>query len=490
MGMLSLLLWTPALGAFLLATIPGKNILLIRLMANGFGTFCLAITVWLLSQYDPHNGQLQFYEHFALNPALGGAYALGVDGLSMPLLLLTTALLPVTLLVSDANHKADKSYPICILLLEFGLLGVFLTQDWVLFFLFWQLTFISLFFLINRWGGLRRQTASLRFALYWMASSVFLLISLLAIYQSDLQPDSPLLHAIYQTANTLPKNQQILVFMGFVLGFGVNMAIFPLHGWLPLAQTAAPGASNLLISGVFIKLGAYGLFRAVVMVPTAAQTLQPILTVLALFGMIYGGLLAWRQTELKPMLAYWTTSQMAMVLLGITSLDSTGLYGAALALVAHGLIAAALFLLADSFYRRNPALNLFAMNGQLKVSPKFSLLMALSLLAAMAIPGTAGFVAFIHTLIGNARQQPLVIITFLLVGLITASYLIRTMNQLFLGPGQENQQKPDDLTPIEWALSGGLVLAIILLGLVPAPWLGLSASTIKHISTSLLHPAG
>jgi len=279
------------------------------------------------------------------------------------------------------------------------------------------------------------------------------------------------------------------VLLGFVLGFGVNMAIFPLHGWLPLAQTAAPRAINILISGVFIKLGAYGLLRAVVMVPAAAQTLQPVMTVLALFGMIYGGLLAWRQTELKPMLAYWTTSQMAMVLLGIASLDDAGLSGAALAMVAHGLIAAALFLLADFLYRKNPTRNLFAINSQLKVSPKFSWLMALSLLAAMSIPGTAGFIAFIHTLIGNARHQYGVIVVFLLVALITASYLIRTMNQLFLGPGQESRQQPDDLAPVEWVLSGGLVLAIILMGLVPAPWLDLSASSLKLLSATLRLPA-
>jgi len=489
MGILSLLLWTPALGVLFLAAIPNKNSLLIRLAANGFGGCGLALTVWLLSQYDVRHGELQFYEHITLNPALGSAYALGVDGLSLPLLLLTTALVSVALMLSDAGHTAQKSFTICILALEFGLIGVFSSQNWVLLFLFWQLAFIALFFLLNRWGGLRRQTASLRFVLYTLGSSVFLLISLLAIHPFDLPQDRPLMDSIYQTTKTMPMNQQILVLLGFVLGFGVNMALFPVHGWLALAQTTAPAAINILVSGVFINLGAYGLFRVLVMMPAAAQALQPVLTALALFGMVYGGLLAWRQTELNSLLAYWSTGQMAMVLLGITSLDSAGLSGAALTMVAHGLVAAALYLLAGSLYRRNPSLNLFAINGQLMVSPKFSLLMVLSLLAAMAIPGSAGFIALIHTLVGSARQQYPVLMVFLLVGLITASYLIRTMNQLFLSPGQEIQQKTQDLAPIEWALSGGLVLAIILLGLVPAPWLELSAATIKYISTNLHLPA-
>ncbi len=484
MGILSLLLWTPALGALLLAAIPRENIVLTRLVANACSTFCLLLAGWLLSQYDPNNGQLQFHEYFPLNPALGSAYALGVDGLSLPLLLLTCLLTTITLAISCPANTSAKGHCLCLLLIESGLLGVFLTQDWALFFLFWQLTLIPLFFLMNRWGELRRHAASLRFATYLMGGSVFLLISLLAISQFGLQQDGPVAVPIFQVAKAMPKNQQILVLLGFLLGFGVNMALFPLHGWLPLAQTAAPGAVNILISGVFLKMGGYGLTRAVVMLPDAAQALQPLMTTLALFGMIYGSLLAWRQTELKAMLAYWSISQMAVVLLGIASLNDTGLTGAVLQMVAHGLIAAVLFLLIGPLYRQTSTRNLFAFNPGFKASPKFSALMVLSLLAAMALPGTIGFIASIHTLIGNAQRHYLVTAVFLLTGLITAAYLTRTLNQLCLGSAQQCPVPPKELARVEFTLAGVLVAAIVLLGLMPSPWLHLSAATVKKISPS------
>lgn len=488
MGTLSLLLWTPALGAFLLLMAPSANSFIIRLIANGSSTVCLGLAVVLLTRYNPQNGQLQFNEHFPLNPALGSAYTLGVDGLSLPLLLLTSLLASVTLLISHTINTGIKGYYICILLLEFGLFGVFSTQDWTLFFLFWQLTLIPLFFLMIRWGDLRRHTASLRFIIYLMGGSVCLLISLLAISQFDLQQGSSVMASFHQAAKDMPKNLQILVLLGFFLGFGVNMAIFPLHGWLPLAQTSVPGAVNILLSGVFLKMGAYGLLRAMVMLPAAAQALQPLVVILALFGMLYGGLLAWRQTELKPMLAYWSVGQMAIVALAIASLNNTGFYAAILQMVAHGLIAAALFLLTDSWYRQTTVRNLFACHPVRKALPKFSVLMALALLAAMAIPGTAGFIANIHALIGTANQHYIITAIFLLAGLITATYLIRTINQLFLGTIQEHHPKPTDLAPLEFSLACGLVLAIILMGLFPTPWLGLASGTIKQISSSFHQP--
>jgi NADH-quinone oxidoreductase subunit M len=263
MGILSLLLWTPAIGVFLLAFIPGQNTHIIRYSANLFTTLALFLSCWLVSSYDQHNPALQFSEYFPLNPDLGSAYALGIDGLSLPMLVLATLLTSIALLASFTISSSVKGYHICILLLEFGMLGVFLAQDWALFYVFWEVTLIPLFFLIDRWGGKRRHAASLNFVLYTMGGSVFMLISLLAISQYDLEHGGSLMTTMHQAAQDMPRYEQILVLLGFLIGFGVKMPIFPLHGWLPLAHVEAPSPISILLSGILLKMGAYGLIRAV-----------------------------------------------------------------------------------------------------------------------------------------------------------------------------------------------------------------------------------
>ena len=282
MGILSILLWTPAAGVLLLALTPGQNIQLIRYIANLFTTIAFLLVCWLLSIYNAHDADLQFNEYFPLNPKLGSAYALGVDGLSMPMLVLATLLTSIALLASFTVSSSVKGYHICILLLEFGMLGVFLAQDWALFYIFWEVTLIPLFFLIGRWGGKRRHTASLNFVLYTMGGSVFMLISLLAISQYDLEHGGSLMSSMHQAAQDMPRVEQVLVLLGFVIGFGVKMPIFPLHGWLPLAHVEAPSPVSILLSGILLKMGAYGLIRAVVMLPEAAKLLQPFLIFLGL----------------------------------------------------------------------------------------------------------------------------------------------------------------------------------------------------------------
>lgn len=207
---------------------------------------------------------MQFNEYFSINPKIGSAYALGIDGLSVPLVVLATLLTLFALLASASITNNVKGYNIGILLCEFGMLGVFLAQDWTLFYIFWEITLIPVFFLIDRWGGKRRQTASLNFVLYTMSGSVFMLLSLIAVFQYAPEHVS-LMSAMTHVSENMPKNQQVWAFIGFLIGFGVKMPIFPLHGWLPLAHVEAPSPVSILLSGILIKMGAYGLLRVVVM---------------------------------------------------------------------------------------------------------------------------------------------------------------------------------------------------------------------------------
>jgi NADH-quinone oxidoreductase subunit M len=482
MGILSLLLWTPALGVLLLAFIPKQQTRLIRAISLLFTVLAFLGSCWVLSLYEQADASLQFSEYFAINPDLGSAYALGVDGLSMPMLVLATLLTAIALLASFSITDGIKGYHICILLLEFGMLGVFLAQDWALFYIFWEVTLIPLFFLIDRWGGQRRHSASLNFVLYTMGGSVFMLISLLAVSQYDLQQGGSLMTSMNQIAQDMPLTEQILVLLGFLIGFGVKMPIFPLHGWLPLAHVEAPSPVSILLSGILLKMGAYGLLRAVVMLPEAAQVLQPFLLFLALFGMIYGGLLAWRQSDLKAMIAYSSISHMGLVLLGIASLTEMGMAGAVMQMTAHGLIAGAMFLLVGLLYERTHTRNIHDYRSLIQVMPRFALFMSFTLFAAMGLPSTVGFVAELQILIGGFQQWGYWMVFFSISLLISAAYAIRTIGLLFTGHSSPAMQNIEDLRVPEILAASVLVISIIGFGLLPAPLIDLSASTLKHIN--------
>ncbi|OAI18842.1 MULTISPECIES: complex I subunit 4 family protein [Methylomonas] len=481
MAILSALLWTPALGALMLVPVSGDRVRLIRILGNLMSLCALALAGKLLLDFDAGDSAMQFGEFYPLNPKLGSAYALGVDGLSLPMLVLATLLTAIALLASASVSDGVKGYHICVLLLEFGMLGVFMAQDWALFYIFWEVTLIPLYFLIDRWGGKRRHAASLNFVLYTMGGSVFMLLSLLAISEYDLEKQGSLMAAMGQAAQTMPVVEQVLVLLGFLIGFGVKMPIFPLHGWLPLAHVEAPSPISILLSGILLKMGAYGLIRSCVMLPVAAQLLQPALLFLALFGMLYGGLLAWRQTDIKAMVAYSSLSHMGVVLLGIAALNHTGFTGAILQMTAHGLIAGALFLLVGLLYERTHTRHLPDYSSLVQVMPRFAVFTTLTLLAAMGLPGSVGFVAELHTLIGGFRQWGGLMVFFSLSILISAAYAMRTVGLLFTGPVKPQMREIADLRPVEMLASGVLVGGIVALGLLPAPLIELSSVTVDRM---------
>jgi NADH-quinone oxidoreductase subunit M len=483
MDILSVLLWTPAAGILALSLTPSRNTRIIRLTANLFTTLTLLLSCWLVIIYDQSNAGLQFSESILLNPKLGSYYALGIDGLSLPMLVLATLLTSIALLASFTISSGVKGYHISILLLEFGMLGVFLAQDWALFYIFWEVTLIPLFFLIDRWGGKQRHMASLNFVLYTMGGSIFILISLFAIAGYMPEQGNSLMATMSQAAQSMPPNIQVLVLLGFLIGFGVKMPIFPLHGWLPLAHVEAPSPVSILLSGILLKMGAYGLIRVVVMLPGATLVLQQLLIFLALFGMIYGGLLAWRQSDLKTMVAYSSVSHMGIVLLGIVSMNETGLTGAVLQMTAHGLIAGAMFLLVGLLYERTHTRNIQDYSSLVQVMPRFAVFMTITLFAAMGLPGSVGFIAELHTFIGGFQQWGTLMIFFSISILVSSAYAMRTIGTLFTGPVKPQMQQIQDLRTPEILAAGLLVAGIVLFGLLPELLTDLSSATIAQMSS-------
>jgi NADH-quinone oxidoreductase subunit M len=482
MDILSAILWTPVAGILVLSLTPNQNTYIIRLTANIFTTLTLLLSCSLVIIYDQSNAGLQFTETISLNPKLGSFYALGIDGLSLPMLVLAALLTSVALLASFTISSGVKGYHISILLLEFGMLGVFLAQDWALFYIFWEVTLIPLFYLIDRWGGKKRHMASLNFVLYTMGGSIFILMSIFAIAEYMPEQGNSLMVTMSQAAQSMPPNIQVLVLLGFLIGFGVKMPIFPLHGWLPLAHVEAPSPVSILLSGILLKMGAYGLIRVVVMLPVATQILQQLLIFLALFGMIYGGLLAWRQSDLKKMVAYSSVSHMGIVLLGIVSMNETGLTGAILQMTAHGLIAGAMFLLVGLLYERTHTRNIQDYSSLIQVMPRFALLMTITLFAAMGLPGSVGFIAELHTFIGGFQQWGTLMIFFSISILISSAYAMRTIGTLFTGPVKPQMQQIQDLRTPEILAAGLLVAGIVLFGLLPALLTDLSSATIAEMS--------
>jgi NADH-quinone oxidoreductase subunit M len=340
-----------------------------------------------------------------------------------------------------------------------------------------------LFFLIDRWGGKNRHGAALNFVLYTMGGSVFMLISLLVLFDSvsgssfamaDLASGGPL----------LDEETQILIFLGFLIGFGVKMPVFPIHGWLPLAHVEAPSPVSILLSGILLKMGSYGLIRAAQMLPSAVVALQSVLAALALVSLIYGGLLAWRQTDLKAMVAYSSVSHMGVVLLGIATLNVAGLTGAVMQMVAHGLVAGALFLLIGLLYQRTHTREIGHYSSLVRSTPRFAFFTVLAFVAAVGLPGTAGFVAELHALIGGFQAWGWVAVMLSLGVMISAAYAIRTVGRMFTGPVRPEMQNVQDLQPGELLAAGALTAGILLLGIFPAGALELMAASVARLSAT------
>lgn len=478
---LTLLLLLPMLGVIFVALVPADKPRLIRQMALLASAATLVMAWALLNGFDAELSSLQFSEELRWNPRLGSSYALGLDGFSYPMVLLATVLCFVALLASSSIKDKPKGYYMLMLLLETAMLGVFMAQDWSLFYVFWELTLIPLFFLIDRWGGERRHGAALNFFLYTMGGSVFMLISLLTVF--DLVPGhSFAMSDIAIGAKDLAGHTQVLIFLGLLIGFGVKMPIFPIHGWLPVAHVEAPSPVSILLSGILLKMGAYGLIRASEMLPAAVLMLQVLLATIAFISLIYGGLLAWQQTDLKAMIAYSSISHMGVVLLGIAALNETGLTGAVYQMVAHGLVAGALFLLIGLLYERTHTRDINHYSSLVRSMPRFAFFTTLAFVAAVGMPGTAGFIAELHTLIGGFDRWGWVMLLLSTGLMISAAYAIRTTGRLFTGPVRPEMVGLPDLHHSEFIAASTLTAGTILLGIYPAPVLNLISASVVHLS--------
>jgi len=478
---LIVLLVLPLVGASIILFLPGNKTVLIRRTAILFSTITLLFAIYLITWGNviprPDGLWLSFIHTW--HSRLGTSFSLGVDGFSYPMVILTTLLVWIAILASSSIKKQPKGYYLLMLVLEVAVLGVFMARDWGLFYIFWEATLIPLFFLIDRWGGKDRQTASLNFFLYTMAGSMFMLLSLLLLFDAT-PAHSFAFSDIAAGAAQLSANEQAWIFFGLLLGFGVKMPIFPLHGWLPLAHVEAPGPVSILLSGILLKMGAYGLILSIAILPKAAILFQTSLMVLGLIAITYGALLAWRQSDMKKMIAYSSIGHMGVVLLGISTLNATGMSGAVYQMFAHGLVAAALFMLIALLYERTGSKNINDYGSLLKVAPRFAFFTVIAFIAGTGLPGSAGFIAELYVMVGSFEAWGWVVIFLSFGVMVSATYGIRTVKRLFTGPSKPITEKVDDLKSTEVLAAGVLTAGIGVFGFYPTPFIDLITPSVNH----------
>ncbi len=464
--------FAPALGAVLVLA-AGRTPGAARRLALGAALVDFVLSLHLLRYFEAGNGADQFVEH-ALWLAGGKiAYSLGLDGVSLWLVLLTTFLGPLVILGAwRAIAERVREAMAFLLLLQTAMIGTFLARDMLLFYVFWEAMLIPMYFLIGIWGGERRVYAAVKFFLFTMVGSVFMLVAILWCYQ---QAGSMALADFLQL--DLSRGQQSWLFAAFALAFAIKVPLFPFHTWLPDAHVEAPTAGSVILAGILLKMGTYGLLRfAIPLFPEAALALGPWLAWLAVIGIVYGALVAMVQQDVKKLVAYSSVSHLGFVVLGLFSLTTTGAAGGVVQMLAHGLSTGALFLLVGIIYERRHTRMIAEFGGLAHAMPCFAAVFLLVTLASIGLPGLCGFTGEFLILFGtfgsgllpHARLLTALAATGVVLGAI---YMLWMYQRVFLGKlGERNRGLPD-LSLREWAVLLPILVMIVALGVHPAPLL-------------------
>ncbi len=476
MPILSLIIWLPLLGAVAILFVPKEQTGLIQKIAIVCASLSFLLSCYLLINFDLTTGELQFGESVQWVPEMGMTYSLAVDGLSLSMILLTTLITIACLIASFSMTDRVKAYFAWFMLLETAVLGVFAAQDWFLFYMFWEITLVPMFFLIGIWGGERKGPASLSFFLYTLGGSIFMLLGIIAAYVNS-GGNSFDMAVLNQASVSWGVELQALIFFGFFLGMAVKIPAFPLHGWLPLAHVEAPVPVSMFLSAILLKMGAYGLFRAGVLLPLGLEWFLPVLFGLGMVNIVYGALMAWRQNDLKSMVAYSSISHMGFVLLGVAALTVTGFTGAIMQMVTHGIITAALFFLIGFLYEQAKTRDISEFSGLSRQIPRYGVLMSIALLASMGLPGLAGFISEFHVILGAFERWGLYVIIASIGILITAAYSLRTIGYMFTGALDPRWNHLQDISGRQLLTALVLVFLIVAIGIFPSPALNVVNST-------------
>ena len=496
--LLTYLLAIPLIGSLLLIFINKEKKQLIKYF--GFGISLIAFIVSLLIYFDfnDQSSDFQFIHKFNWIKDLNISYHVGVDGLSILLILLTTFLTPLTLLSSWSSIKNKlKEFTFFMLMLELGMLGVFVSLDMFLFYVFWEAMLIPMYFIIGIWGGERKIYASIKFFIYTMAGSLLMLVAIiwLVVYSADLLGGfTTNLLDLYKTGPTIDKSIQGFLFLAFALSFAIKVPLFPFHTWLPDAHVEAPTAGSVILAGVLLKMGIYGFLRFnLPLFPQASLDYAVLISVLAVIGIIYGALVAMVQTDMKKLVAYSSVSHLGFVVLGIFALNQEAVQGAVIQMINHGLSTGALFLLVGMIYERTHTRKIADYGGIAKIVPFFSFALLFTSLSSIGLPGLNGFIGEFLILTGSFKSTVLNswwYTVFAATGVIFAAvYLLWMYKKVVFGEvTNENMNSVTDLNLREKLVLFPIFIFIVWIGIYPSTFLKVSDKTSEKIIKLVTSP--
>jgi len=464
---LSLIVFLPLVGAVVAVFIKNEEVIRGWALAVSLVTFLLSLPLFFFFEVDVAG--MQFVERVPWIPGLGVSYYLGVDGISLLLVLLTTLLTPIVILASWGSI-GSKGYYILLLLLETGTLGVFVALDLILFYVFWEVALIPMYFIVSEWGGKRRMYAALKFVLYTMAGSVLMLVGILALYFLHAQETGGRTFAVTELMGLpLPVDTQLWLFVAFTVAFAIKSAIVPLHTWLPDAYGEAPTGGTVLLAGVLSKMGIYGLLRfSIPLFPEAAQRAAPLLMALGMIGVVYGYLIAWAQRDMKRLAAYASLGHLGIIVLGIFALNRQGLQGGLLEAVNHGVSISALFLIIGMLAERRGTTLMEQFGGVWQRMPFYALFFLITILSLVGLPGLNCFVGEFTILVGAFRANALMAGVAAAGLVLMVVFMLGMFRRVMQGPltREENQRLPD-LNRREVLVLVPLIVLIFVMGLYP-----------------------
>ena len=481
--LLSLTTFLPLVGALFILAIRGDDAKVVARNARNVALLTslatFAVSLLILAQFDPNSAEFQLRETAPWLPGTTVNYAMGVDGISVWFVLLSTFLTPLCILSSfGAVQVRVKEYMVAFLVLETMMVGMFCALDLVLFYIFFEGVLIPMFIIIGVWGGARRVYAAFKFFLYTLAGSVLMLVAMLAMYFEAHTTD---IHALM--AHSFPQAMQLWLWLAFFASFAVKVPMWPVHTWLPDAHVEAPTAGSVILAGVLLKMGAYGFLRfSMPMLPLASEYFTPLIYTLSAVAVIYTSLVALVQEDMKKLIAYSSIAHMGYVTMGIFTVTTQGVDGAIFQMLSHGLVSAALFLCVGIVYDRMHTREIAAYGGLVNRMPIYAFCFMVFTMANVGLPGTSGFVGEFLTLVGAFKVNTVVAALATTGVILSAAYALWLYRNMIFGELEKPALRSiPDMRPREILVMAPLVLLTILFGFYPAPVLDVTAASVKKL---------
>ncbi len=493
---LSLMTFLPLVGGAVILCLPKGTDNIVKIIAAVASFIPVPLAARLWQAYDSSVGgvnvasQFQFVEHYSWIPSINVEYFMGADGISMPMLVLTALVSFLAVIGSWGIKKQIKGYMALLLLLETGMMGVFASLDFFLFYVFWEVMLLPMYFLIGIWGGPRKEYAAIKFFLYTLFGSVLMLIVMLALYFNSVNPETGghtfnMLHFMQQSAHNAwlkDFDVRIFLFLGLFIGFAIKVPLFPFHTWLPDAHVEAPTAISVILAGILLKMGTYGLMRiSFPIFPDVTVWFAVPMAILGVINIVYGALCAMAQSDLKKMVAYSSVSHMGFCLLGMAALTPSGMVGASFQMFSHGMITSMLFFLVGVVYDRAHHRDIDGFGGLGAVTPVYTFFISVAFFASLGLPGFSGFVAEAMVFVGSFPVFQKIVIVAALGIIIVAAFHLWALQRVFLGPLNPKYAQLEEINAREIFCLAPLAFLTLFFGVYPMPILNLMSTSLVKL---------